>query len=271
MAADTSNSLSVPANGARIHVEIHGPAAGIPLVLIHGLGGNAASWGDIPAALGRTRRVAVVDLRGCGRSERGTAAITIPALADDVAAVIAALGTGRCHIIGHSLGGVIAQDLLVRHGASCAAVVLVSTSSKVGAQAAEVWRRLAETVEQRGAVGEGGSARAFSAAFAERHPELVAQQARISASADAKVYAAQARAASAYDYSEALAVVEHPVLVLQGLADRMTSPGGSVLLSRALRNAELQMIDGVGHNLHVEMGERFVAVVLDFLGRHESR
>jgi pimeloyl-ACP methyl ester carboxylesterase len=49
----------------------------------------------------------------------------------------------------------------------------------------------------------------------------------------------------------------------------MTSPGGSVLLSRALPHAELEMIEGVGHNLHVEMGERFIAAVLDFLERNE--
>jgi len=118
-------------------------------------------------------------------------------------------------------------------------------------------------------VGEGGSARAFSETFAAEHPELVADQGRVSASTDAKVYAAQARAASSYDYSEALAAVENPVLVMQGLADRMTSPGGSVLLSRALPHGELELIEGVGHNLHVEMGERFVTAVLDFLARHE--
>lgn len=265
----TPQSIWVPTPDARIHAELHGAAAGAPIVLIHGLGGSLASWGAIPVALARKRRVVAVDLRGCGRSERGSAAITIPTLADDVSAVIAHLAAGRCHIVGHSLGGVIAQDLLVRHGGSCATAVLVSTSSKVGAQAAEAWRRLADVVEQRGMVGDGGSARAFSEAFATEHPELVAEQGRISASADAAVYAAQARAASSYDYSEALAAVESPVLVMQGLADRMTSPGGSVLLSRALPRGELELIEGVGHNLHIEMGERFVVAVLDFLARHE--
>lgn len=265
----TPRSIWVPSGDARLHAELHGAGSGAPALLIHGLGGKIESWGRIPAALGRARQCAVVDLRGCGRSERGSGPITISALADDVAAVIAHLAAGPCHIVGHSLGGVIAQDLLVRHGDGCAAAVLISTSSKVGQKAAEGWRRLADVVEQRGEVGEGGSARAFSAAFAAAHPELVAEQGRISASADADVYAAQARAASSYDYSEALATVENPVLVMQGLADRMTSPGGSVLLSRALRCSQLEMIEGVGHNLHVEMGDRFVAAVEEFLSRHE--
>jgi 3-oxoadipate enol-lactonase len=270
-AAKSPRSVWVPTADARIHVEVHGSAAGAPIVLIHGLGGNVRSWGATAAALGRARRVAVVELRGCGESERGSAAITIPTLADDVAAVIDHLAAGRCHLVGHSLGGVVAQDLLVRHPQRCAGAVLVSTSSKVGSQAAEGWRRLADVVEQRGAVGEAGSARAFSAAFAADHPDVVTEQGQISASADPKVYAAQARAASAYDYSEALVAVENPVLVLQGLADRMTSPGGSVLLSRALPHSQLELVEGVGHNLHIEMGDRFVDVVLDFLTRHEPR
>ena len=108
-------SIWVPTPDALLHAELHGAAAGAPIVLIHGLGGSLASWGAIPTALARERRVAVVDLRGCGRSERGSAAITIATLADDVAAVIAHLAAGRCHIVGHSLGGVVAQDLLVRH------------------------------------------------------------------------------------------------------------------------------------------------------------
>ena len=265
-------SLWVKTSDATVHCEVYGvDAAGLPVVLIHGLGGNVRSWGGIPAALGQSRRVVVVDLPGCGRSERGSAPIEIPTLADHVAAVISSVEPGRAHIVGHPLGGVIAQDLLVRHGPRCGAAVLVSTSSKVGTQAAEGWRRLADVVEQRGAVGEGGSARAFSQAFADRHPELVAEQGRISASADAVVYAAQARAASSYDYSGALAGVENPVLVMQGLADRMTSPGGSVLLSRAIAHSELQMIEDVGHNLHLEMGQRFVDVVLAFLSRHDAR
>jgi len=272
-----SSSLGRPfwvtaSDAARLHCEIHGNDPKLPpVVLIHGLGGNVGSWGGIPAALAGHRRTAAVDLRGCGLSERGSLPITIANLADDIATVIVALGAGPAHIVGHSLGGVIAQHLLVRHGGLCAAAVLISTSSKVGVQAAEGWRRLADAVEHRGSVGEAGAARAFSQVFAESHPALVEEQGRISAGANAAVYAAQARAASAYDYSDALAAVENPVLVLQGLADRMTSPGGSVLLSRAIPNSELRMIEGVGHNLHVEMGDGFVGAVLEFLARHDAR
>jgi len=125
-----------------------------------------------------------------------------------------------------------------------------------------------------GGLGDVGAVRRADrdvAELARAGFELVEEHGRISASTDATVYSAQARAASSYDYSVALAAVENPVLVLQGLADRMTSPGGSVLLSRAIPGSELRMIEGVGHNLHIEMGERFVELVVEFLTRHDAR
>jgi pimeloyl-ACP methyl ester carboxylesterase len=84
------------------------------------------------------------------------------------------------------------------------------------------------------------------------------------------VYAEQARAASAYDYTNALARVTQPVLVMQGLADTMTSPGGSVILSRALANSRLEMIENVSHNLHIELGEEFGRRVAAFLDEVEG-
>jgi pimeloyl-ACP methyl ester carboxylesterase len=65
-------------------------------------------------------------------------------------------------------------------------------------------------------------------------------------------------------------MVENPVLVVQGQEDRLTSPGGSVLLSRALPNATLMLEPHVGHNAHLELGARFVEIVREFLARHDS-
>ena len=55
-------------------------------------------------------------------------------------------------------------------------------------------------------------------------------------------------------------------MIIQGLADRLTSPGGSVILSRAIRGSRLEMIEGVGHNAHIEMGQAFVDLVMEQIG-----
>lgn len=263
--------MDFPAVDARLHAEVYGNAdSRLPVVLIHGLGGCARTWGGIPQILSARWRVAALDLRGCGRSERGSAPVSLERLSEDVLCMIEALGADEAHLVGHSLGGVIAQDLLVRHGDRCGAAVLISTSSTVGAKASEGWRRLADAVQARGAVGDAGAARGFSEAFAAANPRVVEEYAQLSTQCSAAVYAEQARAASSYDYSPALPRVTNPVLVIQGLADRLTSPGGSVLLDRALANSELKMIDGVGHNLHVEMPDGLAAIIDEFLCRQKA-
>ncbi len=84
------------------------------------------------------------------------------------------------------------------------------------------------------------------------------------------VYAEQARAASCYDYTDALAAVDRPVLIVQGLADRLTGPGGSVIMSRALPKAELWMVEGVGHNAHIELGVLFRDRAEEFFEQSEE-
>jgi len=255
---------------AKIHIDVFGDEPKRPpLLLVHGLGGSGESWGRLPEQFAADRRVGAIHLRGCGRSEPGVEPITIDRLANDCVAAVEAVWGTACHLLGHSLGGVIAQEMLVRRPSVCRAAVLLSTSSKVGAKAAESWRRLADVVEKRG-LSDAGGQRSFSEAFAAQNAEVVASQARIAASTSPAVYAAQARAASSYDYGPLLASVENPVLVMQGQEDRLTSPGGSVLLSRALPNATLLLEPHVGHNAHLELGDRFVEIVRAFLTRHDS-
>jgi len=255
-------------NGS-IHVEVTADGHQPPVLLVHGLGGSAASWGEVAGLIAGERPVGAIDLRGCGQSPRGTGEITLEALADDCAAIIGALWGRRCHLVGHSLGGVIVQDLLIRYPSLCGAAVLVSTSSKVGEKAAESWRRLADIVERRGLSDSAGQ-RSFSEGFAAQNPAVVATHARLAAASDPVVYAAHARAASTYDYGAQLGALRNPVLILQGRDDRLTSAGGSVILSRVLANAELMMVDGVGHNAHIELGTRFAELVREFLRRHDG-
>lgn len=255
-----------------IEVETSG-AEGPALLLVHGLGGSSRSWGDLLPRLAAGARVYALDLRGCGRSSRGTAPWTLSRAADDVEAVAAALRLESYVPVGHSLGGVIVEELVVRRPAPVRAAVLVSTSSRLSEKATENWRRLADLVEARGLSDSPASqSRSFAEPFAAAHPEIVAEQARLAAATDPKVYAEQARAASSYDYTERLADVACPVLVLQGLADRLTPPGGSVLLHRALPpTARLEMIEGAGHNLPLEMPERVAELILRFATEHDAR
>ena len=240
----------------------HGPA----LLLVHGLGGSRKTWASIVPLLARGARVYVPDLRGCGESTRGTKPWTLATAADDLATAMDVLGVGPCVVVGHSLGGVLTQELLSRRLPNVAGAVLISTSSRLNPKATENWRRIADVVEKRGlSDSPAAQARGFAPDFANAHPEVLEEHARITAATSPLVYAEQARAASSYDYTTALATTACPALVLQGLADQLTPPGGSVLLHRALPpTARLEMIEGAGHNLPFEMPEAVSHLILSF-------
>ena len=263
--------MRIESGSARLHCEVLGEQSDTPVLLLHGLGGSRLAWSGITAAFAHTRRVIAADLRGCGLSERGNEPYDFALLGSDVVTILDAVGAQRAHIVGHSLGGVIAQEVLTQYGERTASAVLISTSARVGASAAAAWQALADLVEVRGLTSVAATTeRAFTREFAERHADTVALLSRITSEADPHVYAAQARIASAYDYTNALIAVSQPVLILQGLGDRLTSPGGSVLLSRAISGARLEMIEGVGHNLHLEMGDDFVKRVERFFSESEA-
>jgi pimeloyl-ACP methyl ester carboxylesterase len=123
--------MRVQIDDVGIEVETRGHEGPV-LVLVHGLGASGRTWSPLSELLAASARVVVPDLRGCGASSRGTAPYTLARAADDIEGVARALGLERYVLVGHSLGGVIVQELLTRHLASVAGAVLISTSRLAG-------------------------------------------------------------------------------------------------------------------------------------------
>ncbi|HXK34528.1 MAG TPA: alpha/beta hydrolase [Dehalococcoidia bacterium] len=102
--------------GTEIYYERHGEA-GEPLVFVHGYTGDITDWRHQIPEFSRTHRVLVMDLRGHGRSAAPAdrSSYTVARMAEEVEAVIAHAGFGRYHLVGHSMGGLIAQEITLRH------------------------------------------------------------------------------------------------------------------------------------------------------------
>ena len=246
-----------------LHYEDAG--AGSPLVLIHGLGGDLAYWEATVPTLTAHHRVLRVDVRGFGASDKPPGPYSLALFARDLDAVLAAAGVRDAHVVGVSMGGVIAQRFGFDFPARVRSLVLVSTSSEVGAKAVAVWQRLADLVEREGFDPRTADAsRAFAPAFVARHPEVVAELGRRNAACDPRGYAAAARAVSDYNWTAELPRLMAPTLILQGLDDQLTPPGGSVKMSRALPHARLLLVPAVGHNLPLENPALFQSTVLAF-------
>lgn len=109
-----STTRAVAANGIRLAYQVSGPRAGPPMVLLHALGDDHASWDPVIAALAACFRVYAFDLRGHGGSDwPGTYSIRL--MRDDVADALGQLGLGPVTLAGHSMGGIVAYLIAEQH------------------------------------------------------------------------------------------------------------------------------------------------------------
>ncbi len=258
--------MHVSANGIQLHYEQTGETGPL-VVLTHGLGGRLDFFAPHVEALAARHRVLRWDLRGAGRSEKPVGPYDPTLFARDLAALLDALGESSAYIVGHSGGGVVAQRFALDFPERTLGLILASTSSEVGSKPTAAWNRLADTIERNG-FGSGGrdpDPRAFGPAFAAAHPEIVRRLAEETRENDPVAYAATARAFGSYNWTGELPRLRAPTLIVQGLADQMTPPGGSVILSRRIPRSRLLMVPDAGHNLPIEMPALFTAAVLSFL------
>src|SRR3972149_3479732 len=119
-------------NDIEMYYEIHGatclPAAQAdPLLLIMGLGANATSWAMQLPAFRRESAVGAFDTRGSGRTDKPKSPYTMPQMADDAVALLDHLGIASAHVFGMSMGGMIAQEMALRHPRRVRALVLGGT------------------------------------------------------------------------------------------------------------------------------------------------
>ncbi len=251
-------------DGVRLHYTQEGQ--GSDLFLVHGLGVTLHDWDACVPELARHHRVTRWDARGFGQSEKPAGPYSPQLFARDIAGVFRACGLTRAHVAGISMGGVIAQRFALDFPDLVEGLVLVSTSSEVGAQAHAAWEKTATIIEERGfSISTAAAQRAFSPGFVQSRPDLLQEMTERTARNDPHAYAAAARAIGNYNWTEDLRRLQAPTLILQGREDALTPPGGSIKMSRVLPHARLLMVPDCGHALTQEKPDVFVSTTLAFL------
>ncbi len=262
--------MEAQVNGTTIYFEEAG--SGEPLVLIHGIGGSTEDWATVMPRFAGHSRVIALDVRGFGRSAKPKGPYSAEQWAADVAALLRYLQIGQAVIVGHSMGGVVAQRILLDYPGQVKAAVLVSTSSQVNEKASAYWEAQADQIEEEG-LGPMIERRqaAYDEDFIASHPEVIASDERRLRLNDKKAYAAGARAVARYHFTEELKSVAKPVLIIQGLDDIQTPPGGSVIMSRAIPGARLEMLEHCGHSVMNDQPEKLITLVQGFLDEMNSK
>lgn len=258
--------MKAAANGIALYYEEHG--SGLPLVLTHGIGGSADNWAPVIPALAERYHVITWDVRGFGRSDKPEGPYSAALWAQDLAGLIDALGLPHACILGHSMGGVIAQRFALDFPEKLQALILASTSSQVNERASAHWMGQADEIEREGFAAWVAKQQAgYTKAFLEDHPEQLENDRRRIESNDSAAYAAGARAVAVYNFTPELQQITAPTLILQGLTDPQTPPGGSVIISRNIAGSRLVMLEETGHGIYSEHPEKFVLLVTEFLTR----
>jgi len=211
-------------------------------------------------------------VRGFGRSDKPPGPYSATLWAQDLAGLLDALGIERACILGHSMGGVIAQRFALDFPEKVAVLILVSTSSQINEKATEHWLRQADQIEQEGfAAWIKRQQEGYTEDFLRAHPDQLETDRRRVAQNDSRAYADGARAVANYHFTAELERISAPTLIIQGLADAQTPPGGSVIISRRIGSSRLVMLEETGHSVHSERPEKFVALVEEFLAHCERQ
>jgi 3-oxoadipate enol-lactonase len=265
-------SGTVQANGQQLYYELHGD--GPPLVLVMGIGYDSSLWtlAQVPA-LSTQFQVVLVDNRDSGRSSRASHPYRIADMADDLAELLDALDIPHAHLLGLSMGGMIALEFALRHGDRLDRLVLTGTPAAPAQSAADpinIWR----WVKANDATGKifGGQqfASLFSTAFLRNH-EAVQNTADLLASnpyqMSPEAYGRQAEAYGQFDALDRLGTITAPTLVIAGEQDLLTPPWIAREVAAAIPGARFEVIvgDGSSHVVPIERPDDFNRLVADFL------
>lgn len=262
----------VRANGQELYFETHGE--GPAVVLLMGIGYDCSLWKlhQVPA-LSKRFQVILFDNRDAGQSSPARRGYTIADMADDVAGLLDALEVPRAHLLGLSMGSMIAQEFALRHGERVSRMVLTGPEAAPARSAfhpIRAWQWV-KANDRAGAIFANEQFTwLFSAGFLRNAAAVEQTLAFLSSNPNPVSPAAYARQADAYlgfDVLDRLGAIEAPTLVIVGEQDLLTPPWTVREVADRIPGARFELItgDGASHVVPLERPEEFNRLVTEFL------
>ena len=241
-----------------------GPA----LLLVHGFPMDHSLWAHQVAALARWRRIAP-DLRGAGASDAPDGGYSMATYADDLARLLDRLQIARAVVAGLSMGGYIAFEMLRRHRARVAGLILVDTRAEAdGADARKGRDEMMNVarIEGAAAVAERMVPRLLGRSSQQTQPQVVEQvRGMIARTPVPGIVGALAAMRDRPDSTHLLPTIDVPTLVVVGAEDEMTPPSAARAMASAIPAAALTTIAGAGHLSPLEAPTAVTRVLAEFL------
>ncbi len=262
-------------DGTRISYDTAGQSNGSAVLMLQGLGADSRGWAMQRARFGRTHRVITVDNRGVGRSDVPDGPYDLIAMADDAIGVLDELGIESAHVMGASMGGILAQIIGVLYPERTQSLVLACTACRH-----HQWRRelLAEWRVEVANSGMAALARdeglqwLVGPRLVRRFGVFINLLARVVLATDPKAFVAQVDAIldMSDDLRDELHTIAVPTLVITGSQDSLTPVGDAEELAESIDTARLVVLSGAAHGLMAEAPNAFNEAVLRFLAEVDA-
>jgi pimeloyl-ACP methyl ester carboxylesterase len=269
----------------RVYYEVNG--RGFPLLMITGMNENLDCWDPrLIEALSSEFRLILFDNRGAGRTEVSDREYSMKMLADDAAGLLGALAIPKSHVLGISMGGMVAQELAINHPEKVSRLVLCSTASRWNPS--EEASRIESAWDRNASLGElveiylsfpfvrdypidvirkdPSVTHTWTAAFVRDNPDFVNRyQKRFSEHAVSALGASrQFAAVKRHNTEDMLRHIRAPTLVVHGRHDFALPPENGRILAEAVPNAKFVLFEKSAHYLAEEM-EDVADTILEFL------
>ncbi len=254
------------ASKGRVEINYVSQGSGPPVTLVHGVGSNLESWDAIAERLARRYRVIRMDLRGHGKSSR-IETCHLDDFLDDVSLVLDTLGLARTHLVGFSLGGMIAQAYVLAHPERVEKLALISAvAGRTPEERANVQAR-ARKVREEGiaSVVTAAEDRWFTEGFRKRFPEVVAKRLEELKANDHRSYSAAYAVFAEGDLGGRLHEIRHPTLIVTGEHDVGSNTRMARFMHDAIPGSILHILPNLKHSVLLEAPTEIAGLLLDFL------
>jgi 3-oxoadipate enol-lactonase len=261
-------------DGIRIAYDTWGARGGSPVLMIQGLGMNARAWALQRGAFGRNHRCVAIDNRGTGYSDAPPGPYDLVRMAQDAVEVLDAEDIPRAHVVGASMGGVIAQILGVLYPDRVHSLTLACTACRHHGWRRELLAEWADEVTQHGmtALTDDGMRWLIGSRLHRRFGVFVNVLARVLIQTKPHAFASQVAAilAMSDDMRGELHTITSPTFVITGSQDTLTPLGDAEELAELIPTARLYVLRAAAHGLMAEAPNAFNDAVLRFLAEIDA-
>jgi pimeloyl-ACP methyl ester carboxylesterase len=259
--------------GLTIHYQDYNNTGTPGIVLLHGLGANCDSWQlQIPALIDAGYHVVVPDMRGFGQSSYPGGRNNPRIMAGDIAKLLEGLSLAEIHLVGISLGGTVALEMIIAKPELIKSLVITNSFAKLRPKKFSLWFFYAIRMLLVHLVGiETQADYVADRLFPDPGQEVLQStfNAQICQS-NPSGYRSTMRSLAFFDVSKEVSKINKPTLIITGENDTVVPPKSQNELANLIPGSEQKIIKDAGHAVTVEKPGEYNLLLLDFLSKHEQ-